>query len=849
MKQFSVTGMTCAACQSHVEKAVSKVSGVSSCSVSLLTNSMSVDGDFSDSDVISAVEAAGYGAAVRGKSDSISADDGILTDRETPLLKKRLISSLVFLLVLMYFSMGHSMLGLPLPAFFDDVPAASGLLQLLLCAAVMIINKKFFVSGAKSLMHGSPNMDTLVSLGSGASFVRSVYALFGMLGAEAKLGTQAARGFADGFYFESAAMILTLITVGKLLEARSKGKTTDVLKALLKLSPDTAAVIRDGNEISIPAEEVQKGDIFVVRPGESVPVDGIVLEGFTAVNEAALTGESIPVDKSAGDTVHASAVNQSGYIKCRATGVGEETVLAQVIKTVTDATATKAPIAKTADKVAGIFVPAVMCISLITLAVWLILGKGADHALTRAISVLVISCPCALGLATPVAVTVGSGVGAKNGILFKTAEALEAAGKANIAVLDKTGTVTKGTPEVCGIFPLNGHSQSELLETALTAETKSEHPLARAIVAEAEKQGAVFRETSEFSALPGNGVAAVTDEGQLYGGSLAFISAYAHVSSENADMANSLSDKGQTPVLFAKNGELLGVIAVADSVKDDSAAAVAELKDMGLEVVMLTGDNMRTARAVAEKTGIKNVIAGVLPDEKAAVVSRLKKLGNVLMAGDGINDAPALTLAHTGVAMGSGTDIAAEAADIVLMKNNLRCLPAAIRLSRAVLANIRENLFWAFIYNIIGIPLAAGCFAGIFGWELQPVFGAAAMSLSSFCVVSNALRLNLFRLDRQKRTATKSENGIAEKLKKLTDEINSEKEVKHMTKTLKIEGMMCPRCEAHVKKALEEIDGVISAQPSFQNGTAVVTLGADVGDSVLIAAVEAQDYKVLSVEK
>ena len=848
MKQFTVTGMTCAACQARVEKAVSKVPGVESCAVSLLTNAMSVQGDFSDSDVIRAVEAAGYGASVKdacvtGKN---AADE--LADRDTPVLKKRLAASVCFLAALLYFSMGHGMFGFPVPSFFENFPAASGVLQLTFCSVILLINKKFFLSGAKSLFRGSPNMDTLVALGSGASYLRSVYALVMMISAQMNTGAEAAKSYESGFYFESAAMIVTLITVGKLLEARSKGKTTDVLKSLMRLSPDTARVIRNGEEITVRSDEVIQDDIFVVRPGEKIPADGIVLEGDTAVNESALTGESVPVDKTRGDGVCAATVNQSGFIRCKATRVGENTVLSQVIKTVSDAAATKAPIARTADRIAGIFVPAVTVIAAITFVVWLLLGRGADHALTRAISVLVISCPCALGLATPVAVTVGGGVAAKNGILFKTAEASEIAAKTVIAVLDKTGTVTNGAPGVTDIVPMNGVNENELLVTALTLEKKSEHPLGSAIVSYVEGCGVKACDIADFRVFPGNGLSGVKNGKKVYGGSFKYISGIMPVGEEIKRIVNDLSDKGRTPVLFAENGVILGVIALADMPREDSRGTVEELRLLGVCTVMLSGDNSRTARACAERAGIGSVIADVLPDEKAAVINRFRELGTVMMVGDGINDAPALTSADIGVAMGSGTDIAAASAGIVLMNSRLSDIPALIRLSRAVLRNIRENLFWAFIYNIIGIPLAAGCFTGLFGWELKPVFGAAAMSLSSFCVVSNALRLNLFDIRSVSSARKKQNNALSERTEAIIKEIITAKETKKMTKTLKVEGMMCPRCEAHVKKALEAVEGVENAQVSFTEGTAVVTLSKDVDSELLRAAVEAEDYKVLSVE-
>ena len=849
MKQYNVTGMSCAACSARVEKAVSAVEGVTGCSVSLLTNSMGVEGTASEAAVIKAVTDAGYGASVKGRAEkTISPAEDELADRETPLLKKRLYVSLGFLLILMYFSMGHHMWGWPLPSWFDGNPVAVGMVQLLLAAIIMIINKKFFVSGFKSVSRGAPNMDTLVALGSSASFVWSVYALFMMSNAQVKGGSAAAAEWMNEFYFESAAMILVLITVGKMLEARSKGKTTDALKALMKLAPKTATLIRNGAELTVPAEEVKAGDVFVVRPGESIPVDGIVIEGDTAVNESALTGESIPVDKAVGDSVSAATVNQSGFIRCKATRVGEDTTLSQIIRMVSDAAATKAPIAKIADKVSGFFVPVVVGIAAVTLLVWLLVGKPFDFSLARAISVLVISCPCALGLATPVAIMVGSGVGAKQGVLFKTAVSLEETGKVQIVALDKTGTITKGTPEVTEIIPAMGVSEEELLAAAYSLEIKSEHPLASAVVREAEKRGISPEEVSGFKALPGNGLSAMLKGSTVYGGSFSFISSKIKADENLQRSAETLADKGCTPILFARDDALLGIIAVADTVKEESPEAIKALKDMGIQVVMLTGDNMRTAKAVGRLAGIENVVAGVLPEGKESVIRQLKELGKVAMVGDGMNDAPALTSADMGIAIGAGTDVAIDAAAVVLMNSCLSDVPAAIRLSRATLTNIRENLFWAFFYNALCIPLAAGCYIGLFGWALNPMIAAAAMSLSSFCVVSNALRLNLFNMYSQKRDR-KSSKALAEgELQALLEEINSMTEVRQMTKTMKIEGMMCPHCEAHTKKALEAIDGVESAVASHTEKTAVVTLSKDVADSLLREAVENAGYEVLGIE-
>ena len=850
MKQFNVAGMTCAACQARVEKAVSKLPGVTACSVSLLTNSMGVEGTVSDSEVIRAVTDAGYGASLKGTASAKSAspDEDALADHDTPVLKRRLFISLGFLLILMYFSMGHHMWGWPIPSWLEGNHVAMGLIQLLLTAIIMVINNKFFVSGFKSVLHGAPNMDTLVALGASASFLWSVYALFMMTDAQIKGGASAAAVWMDEFYFESAAMILVLITVGKMLEAHSKGKTTDALKSLMRLAPKTANVLIDGTELTVPVEELKKGDVFVVRPGESFPVDGIVLEGDTAVNESALTGESLPVDKSVGDAVSAATINTSGFIRCEATRIGEDTSLSKIIKMVSDAAATKAPIAKIADKVSGVFVPAVVSIAVITLIVWLLIGKPFDFALARAISVLVISCPCALGLATPVAIMVGNGVGAKHGVLFKTAVSLEEAGKVKIVALDKTGTITKGEPEVTGLYPAEGVTENELLNAAYALEAKSEHPLARAIVREAEKRGLSVDEVTDFKALPGNGLTATRKGLSVIGGSVKFISTQTHPEAAVLSEAEALADKGSTPLLFAENGRMLGIIAVADAVKAESADAVRELKSMGIEVVMLTGDNLRTAQAVGHEAGIDKVVAGVLPDGKEAVVAKLKSLGKVAMVGDGINDAPALTSADIGVAIGAGTDVAIDAADVVLMNSKLSDVPAEIRLSRATLTNIRENLFWAFIYNVIGIPLAAGCFIGLFGWQLNPVYGAAAMSLSSFCVVTNALRLNLFDMYSSKRDRRGSKSVSQAELSALINEINSVQEEKAMNKTMKIEGMMCPHCQAHVKKALEAVSGVTAAEVSHEKGTAVVAMSEKVDNAALKAAVEQAGYTVKSID-
>ena len=842
MEQYHVTGMSCAACSSRVEKAVSKVPGVESCSVSLLTNSMGVEGTASPEAVIAAVEAAGYGASCKGRGAGTSSGSGNgasgdgteadrLEDTETPVLKKRLIWSIIFLVVLMYFSMGHMMWGWPVPEAMADNHVAMGLLQLLLTAAVMVINQKFFISGFRSLWHRAPNMDTLVALGSTAAFGYSTYSLFAMTGAQVRGDMDGVMQYMHEFYFETAAMILALITVGKMLEARSKGKTTDALKNLMKLAPKTAVVLRDGTETEVPVEQVVKGDVFVVRPGENIPVDGIVLEGISAVNEAALTGESIPADKKPGDQVSAATVNQSGFLKCEASRVGEDTTLSQIIRMVSDAAATKAPIAKIADKVSGVFVPAVIGIAAVTIVIWLLCGQSIGYALARGISVLVISCPCALGLATPVAIMVGNGMGAKNGILFKTAVSLEEAGKVNTVVLDKTGTITRGEPKVTDLIMAEGVSEAELLETAYALEARSEHPLAGAVVAMAEGKKLKVCDVQDFMILPGNGLTAVNNGDQLIGGSLTFLSDRIGVPDDVKTVAQRLAEEGKTPLLFARSKKILGVIAVADVIKEDSPEAIRQLQNMGIEVVMLTGDNERTAAAVGKQAGVDQVIAGVLPDGKEAEIRRLRRKGKVAMVGDGINDAPALTRADIGIAIGAGTDVAIDAADVVLMNSKLSDVPAVIRLSRATLKNIHENLFWAFIYNIIGIPLAAGVWIPLFGWQLNPMFGAAAMSLSSFCVVTNALRLNLFDM----RNAAKDK------------QIKRKQEEKTMEKTMKIEGMMCGHCEATVKKALEALDGVDHADVSHEQDQAVVTLKEDVADDVLKKAVEDKDYNVVSI--
>ena len=858
MEQYNVTGMSCAACSARVEKAVKKVPGVTSCSVSLLTNSMGVEGTASPAAILSAVQEAGYGASPKNasasKTSDASTDLDALADHETPKLKRRLIASLGFLLVLMYFSMGHMMWGWPLPHWFDGNHVAMGLVQLLLAGIVMVINQKFFINGFKGLIHGAPNMDTLVALGSMASFVWSTYALFVMTRAQVDGNDELVMHYLMEFYFESAAMILTLITVGKMLEARSKGKTTDALKSLMKLAPKTATLVRDGAEVTVAIADVQRGDVFVVRPGENIPVDGVVLEGTSAVNESALTGESIPVDKAVGDKVSAATTNQSGFLRCEATRVGEDTTLAQIIKMVSDAAATKAPIAKIADTVSGFFVPAVISIAVVTTIVWLLLGHELGYALARGISVLVISCPCALGLATPVAIMVGNGLGAKNGILFKTAASLEAAGRTQIVALDKTGTITEGAPRVTDLLPAEGVSETELLTLAAALESRSEHPLAKAVLADAEAKAITPPEVTDFAALPGNGLAAKLDGMDIYAGNAAFIQTKLTLPAALAQQAEKLASEGKTPLFFGGAGRLLGVIAVADTIKEDSPEAIRQLQNMGIRVVMLTGDNQRTADAIGRQAGVDEVIAGVLPDGKEAVIRQLQASGKVAMVGDGINDAPALTRADTGIAIGAGTDVAIDAADVVLMNSKLSDVPAAIRLSRATLRNIHENLFWAFIYNIIGIPLAAGLFIP-FGLTLNPMFGAAAMSLSSFCVVSNALRLNLFDLHSTRhdhKTASPAAAPVqsaAENNKKSDAEAPEVKTEDHtMKKTLKVEGMMCGHCEARVKKALEALPEVDEAVVSHEAGTAIVTLNAEVADDVLKNAVEAQDYKVTGIQ-
>ena len=856
MEQYTVTGMSCAACSARVEKAVKAVPGVTSCSVSLLTNSMGVEGTASASAIVKAVQEAGYGASPKATAaETPSAELDALADHETPRLKKRLIASLVFLAVLMYFSMGHMMWGWPLPHWFDGNHVAMGLVQLLLAGIVMVINQKFFISGFKGLLHRAPNMDTLVALGSSASFLWSTYALFAMTRAQVDGNDALVMHYMMELYFESAAMILTLITVGKMLEARSKGKTTDALKSLMKLAPQTATLLQEGAEVTVPIAQVKKGDLFVVRPGENIPVDGLVLEGSSAVNESALTGESIPVDKAAGDKVSAATTNQSGFLKCEATRVGEDTTLAQIIRMVSDAAATKAPIAKIADTVSGFFVPAVISISVLTTLVWLLLGREFGYALARGISVLVISCPCALGLATPVAIMVGNGLGARNGILFKTAASLEAAGRTQIVALDKTGTITSGEPRVTDILPAEGVSESELLTLAASLEQKSEHPLAKAVLAYAETETIACPDVTDFAALPGNGLSARLDGMEIYGGNAEFIATKASVSAELQAEAARLAAEGKTPLFFGGAGRLMGVIAVADTLKEDSPRAIRELQNMGIRVVMLTGDNQRTADAIGRQAGVDEVIAGVLPDGKEAVIRRLQESGKVAMVGDGINDAPALTRADTGIAIGAGTDVAIDAADVVLMNSRLSDVPAAIRLSRATLRNIHENLFWAFIYNIIGIPLAAGVFIP-FGLTLNPMFGAAAMSLSSFCVVSNALRLNLFDLhstkhDRNPKSAALPAAPVQPAAAENTAEPVSAPVVKEdnaMKKTLHIEGMMCCHCEARVKKALEALPAVDEAVVSHEAGTAIVTLNAEVSDADLKKAVEDQDYKVTGIE-
>lgn len=855
MQQFIVTGMSCAACSARVEKAVSKVEGVTSCSVSLLTNSMGVEGTAADQAIIQAVEAAGYGASVKGEAaehsgaSSMAAEEEMLKDHDTPVLKRRLLASLGFLIVLMYFSMGHMMWGWPLPAFFENNHIAMGLVQLLLTGIVMVINQKFFISGFTSLAHRAPNMDTLVALGSTAAFGYSTYALFAMTDAQVKGDMEMVMQYMHEFYFESAAMILTLITVGKMLEARSKGKTTDALKGLMKLASKTAVVERNGQEVTVPIEQVKKGDIFLVRPGENVPVDGVILEGTSALNEAALTGESIPVDKKPGDVVSAATLNQSGFIRCEATRVGEDTTLSQIIQMVSDAAATKAPIAKIADKVSGVFVPAVITIAVITMIVCLLAGESVGFALARGISVLVISCPCALGLATPVAIMVGNGMGAKNGILFKTAVSLEETGKVQIVALDKTGTITNGEPVVTDMVPAEGVTEESLLALAASLEKRSEHPLAKAILKYAGEQQLTVEDVYEFEALPGNGLTAVRKGVKLAGGNYAFIRTQTEVSEDLLKQSEALAEQGKTPMFFSENGRLAGIIAVADTMKEDSRQAVSELRNMGIRVVMLTGDNERTARAIGAQAGVDDVIAGVLPDGKESMIRKLQQYGKVAMVGDGINDAPALTKADMGIAIGAGTDVAIDAADVVLMKSRLSDVAAAVRLSRATLRNIHENLFWAFFYNVIGIPLAAGVWIPIFGWTLNPMFGAAAMSLSSFCVVTNALRLNLFNMHDAKKDKKLKNPAIIKELvdNNKTNHNQENKEIGTMKKTMKIEGMMCGHCEATVKKALEGLDGVASAEVSHEAGTAVVELSADVADDVLKKTVEDKDYKVTAI--
>ncbi len=843
MEQYNVTGMSCAACQARVEKAVAAVPGVKSCAVSLLTNSLGVEGDVAPEAIVRAVEQAGYGASPKGaaKAAAPSADEDALADRETPVLKRRLLASLCLLAPLMYVSMGHMMWGWPLPAFFDGNHVAMGLVQMLLAAAVMLVNKKFFTSGVRSVLHGAPNMDTLVAMGSGVSFAWSVWVLFAMTRAVTDRDDAAVMAYMMEFYFESAAMILTLITVGKMLEARAKGRTTDALRGLMKLAPKTAVLLRDGAEVEVPVEQVKRGDLFAVKPGESIPVDGVVVEGQSAVNESALTGESIPVDKAAGDTVSAATINQSGYLKCEATRVGEDTTLAQIIQMVGDAAATKAPIAKIADRVSGVFVPAVVGIAAVTLVVWLLAGQSAGYALARAISVLVISCPCALGLATPVAIMVGSGMGAKNGILFKTAVSLEAAGRVDVVALDKTGTITRGEPAVTALVPADGVDETELLRLAASLEAMSEHPLAKAVLREAEARGVKPAEASDFAALPGNGLTAEMDGARLLGGSVAYIASQTALPDDMRIRAEALAEEGNTPLLFTRDGKLLGVIAVADVLKEDSPQAIRELQNMGIHVVMLTGDNERTASAVGAQAGVDEVVSGVLPDGKEAVIRALQKQGKVMMVGDGINDAPALTRADVGVAIGAGTDVAIDAADVVLMKSSLSDVPAAIRLSRATLRNIHENLFWAFFYNAICIPLAAGAFVRL-GLTLNPMVGAAAMSLSSFCVVTNALRLNLFRMHDASRDKLRKQSNLQAEPVMMKEESTMANKI-----TLDVEGMMCEHCEARVRKALEAVAGVVSATASHTENTAVVETDGSVDAGTLKAAVEAQDYKVLSV--
>ena len=854
MDKFSVTGMSCAACSAHVEKAVAKVPGVTSVTVSLLTNSMNVEGTAAPSDIIQAVTQAGYGASLQGGEQNTSApafDEEALKDHETPKLRKRLIASVVILIPLMYVSMGHMMWNWPLPSFMAGNHVAMGLYQMLLTILVMIINQKFFISGFTSLLHKSPNMDTLVALGSGASFAYSTYALFAMTGAQMRMDMDAVMQYMDEFYFESAAMILTLITVGKMLEAYSKGKTTNALKSLMQLAPKKATILRDGEEVSVPVEQVQIGDIFVVRPGESVPVDGVIIEGNSALNESALTGESIPVDKAEGDSVSAATLNQSGFLKCRATRVGNDTTLSQIIQMVSDAAATKAPIAKVADKVSGVFVPAVISIAVVTIIVWLLVGQDFGFALARGISVLVISCPCALGLATPVAIMVGNGVGAKNGVLFKTAVSLEETGKVDIVALDKTGTITQGEPKVTDMIPGEGITKDTLMQTALALELKSEHPLAKAIVAYGEEQQITVSAADDFQAMPGNGLSGIVSSARVFGGNLKFISGKTTVSEQMQRQAEELAKQGKTPLFFATEEILFGIIAVADVIKEDSPQAISQLQNMGIEVVMLTGDNQRTAEAIGAQAGVDRVIAGVLPDGKERVIRELQQRGKVAMVGDGINDAPALTRADMGIAIGAGADVALDAADVVLVKSSLSDVPAAIRLSRAVLRNIHENLFWAFIYNVIGIPIAAGVWYHWFGLKLNPMFGAAAMSLSSFCVVTNALRLNFVKVYSTKRDKKKNhkknQNQQGVQIVVDTDVIAEKQEENDMEKVIEIKGMMCGHCEAHVKKALEALDGVASAEASHEKGTAVVQLSGSVDDAALKKAVEEEGYEVTGI--
>ena len=854
MDKFSVTGMSCAACSAHVEKAVAKVPGVTSVTVSLLTNSINVEGTAAPSDIIQAVTQAGYGASLQGGEQNTSApafDEEALKDHETPKLRKRLIASVVILIPLMYVSMGHMMWNWPLPSFMAGNHVAMGLYQMLLTILVMIINQKFFISGFTSLLHKSPNMDTLVALGSGASFAYSTYALFAMTGAQMRMDMDAVMQYMDEFYFESAAMILTLITVGKMLEAYSKGKTTNALKSLMQLAPKKATILRDGEEVSVPVEQVQIGDIFVVRPGESVPVDGVIIEGNSALNESALTGESIPVDKAEGDSVSAATLNQSGFLKCRATRVGNDTTLSQIIQMVSDAAATKAPIAKVADKVSGVFVPAVISIAVVTIIVWLLVGQDFGFALARGISVLVISCPCALGLATPVAIMVGNGVGAKNGVLFKTAVSLEETGKVDIVALDKTGTITQGEPKVTDMIPGEGITKDTLMQTALALELKSEHPLAKAIVAYGEEQQITVSAADDFQAMPGNGLSGIVSGARVFGGNLKFISGKTTVSEQMQRQAEELAKQGKTPLFFATEEKLFGIIAVADVIKEDSPQAISQLQNMGIEVVMLTGDNQRTAEAIGAQAGVDRVIAGVLPDGKERVIRELQQRGKVAMVGDGINDAPALTRADMGIAIGAGADVALDAADVVLVKSSLSDVPAAIRLSRAVLRNIHENLFWAFIYNVIGIPIAAGVWYHWFGLKLNPMFGAAAMSLSSFCVVTNALRLNFVKVYSTKRDKKKNhkknQNQQDVQIVVNTDVMAEKQEENDMEKVIEIKGMMCGHCEAHVKKALEALDGVASAEASHEKGTAVVQLSGSVDDAAMKKAVEDEGYEVIEI--